>query len=137
MQVTGNIVKIKPTETIPSKTGGKDFVKREFWLSLADEKYPQTISFELANDKTDIIDAYKEGQEITVEFNLRGRVWQEEKCFNTLSAWRILTPENAGGGSQETSSYAPKAANTPPAPAFERNVNEMLASAGGSDDLPF
>ena len=46
MQVTGTIVKIKPTETIPSKTGGKDFVKREFWLQLADEKYPQTIPFE-------------------------------------------------------------------------------------------
>jgi single-strand DNA-binding protein len=135
MQVTGTIVKIKPTETIPSKTGGKDFVKREFWLQLADEKYPQTVPFELAGEKTDIIDAYQEGQEITVEFNLRGRIWQD-KCFGSLSAWRILKGGDGESTTSSTASYssAPQPAGTL-APAFEKNVNDLLESA--SDDLPF
>ena len=46
------------------------------------------------NDKCDLIDAFDIQDEIKVLFNLRGRKWmnpktEEEKCFNTLDAWKI------------------------------------------------
>ena len=125
MQVTGTIVKIKPTETIPSKTGGKDFSKREFWLQLADEKYPQTIPFQLSGDaKTDLIEPYSEGELITVKYNLTGRIWQD-RCFGTLDAWNI---------SREGATATPASS---PAPIAVNNLPPSLAASGDEYSLPF
>lgn len=89
MELTGTIVKIKNIETISAKTENtKDFQKREFWLKMGDEKFPQTIALEFQGDKVTVLDSFAEGQEIIVSINLKGRI-VEEKCFNTLQAWRI------------------------------------------------
>jgi PDZ domain-containing secreted protein len=63
------------------------FKKREFVIET-DDKYPQQVKFELANDKTDLISKYKAGDKITVSFNVRGRAWKD-KYFVSLDAWRI------------------------------------------------
>jgi hypothetical protein len=90
MELTGTIVKIKETETITAKTeSGKDFLKREVWLEIPDGKYPQTINLEFHGEKTTLIDGHTEGQEITVEINLKGKI-VGEKCWNTLQVWRIV-----------------------------------------------
>lgn len=89
MELTGTIVKIKNIETISAKNeNAKDFQKREFWLQLLDEKFPQTIALEFQGDKVSVLDSFAEGQEVTVGINLKGRI-VEEKCFNTLQVWRI------------------------------------------------
>lgn len=66
---------------------------RPFTIKVMDEKYEQYISFELVNDRTDIIDPFGVGEEITVSFNLKGRQWTspqgEVKYFNTLEAWKV------------------------------------------------
>src|SRR5690349_15117496 len=68
------------------------FSKREFVIATTDQ-YPQFISFQLANDKTSLLDSANVGDEITVHFNLRGREWKSPdgviKYFNTLDAWKI------------------------------------------------
>lgn len=94
MELTGTIVKIKnierPTHRIISakNESGRDFQKREFWLQIHSEKFPQTIALEFQGDKVTVLDSFAEGQEVTVLINLKGRVI-EEKCFNTLQIWRI------------------------------------------------
>ena len=70
------------------------FKKREFVIQDEDEKYPQVISFQLVQDKCSLLEAYNEGDVITVDFNLRGREWTspkdgQTKYFNSLEAWRI------------------------------------------------
>ena len=96
MELTGVIVKIKETETIKAKTeGGKDFQKREFWLQVPEGKFPETFSLELHGDKTALIEPFTEGQEITVDINLKGKVSQD-RCFNTLQVWRIQEVKTQG-----------------------------------------
>ncbi len=88
LQITG-ILKVKKDEQVISDK----FKKREFVISDGHDMYPQMIMFQLAQDKTSLIDGIDLESEITVHFNLRGREWtnKEEKVmyFNTLDAWKI------------------------------------------------
>jgi uncharacterized protein YuzE len=89
MELTGTIVKIKETENLPTKKeGSKDFQKKEFWLQIPDKQYTQTIALELHGDKITLIDTFTEGQEITVNINLKGKI-VGDKCFNALQVWKI------------------------------------------------
>jgi hypothetical protein len=88
MQVHG-ILKVKfDTQVVSEK-----FSKREFVLTTdSTTPYPQQVSFQVTQDKCGILDRYNEGDEISVDFNLRGREWngpQGVKYFNTLEAWKI------------------------------------------------
>ncbi len=69
------------------------FSTRSFTIKTNEDKYEQFISFELVNDRTDMIDPFGVGEEITVSFNLKGRQWTspqgEVKYFNTLEAWKV------------------------------------------------
>ncbi len=102
------------------------FKKREFVLSDESSQYPQEIMFQLVQDKCDLIEPYQINDEVKVNFNLRGRRWEnpktnETKFFVSLDAWRLekVAQEN-------------QAANLPPLPE-----NEPEQVVDGSDDLPF
>lgn len=86
--IKGRIIKILDTHVISEK-----FKKREFVISDGDDKYPQTLIFQLIQDKCEILDEYEEGEEVLVHFNLKGREWTspkgEVKWFNSLEAWRL------------------------------------------------
>jgi single-strand DNA-binding protein len=68
------------------------FKKRTIVLET-DDKFPQICEFQATQDKCDLLDALKVGQEVTIHFNLRGREWTnaggEVKVFNTLEVWKI------------------------------------------------
>ena len=85
-QETGTIILIKEMQHISDK-----FQKREFVIKqeTKNPEYPKFISFEFQRDKCDILDNYKEGQEVTVHFNVTGRHWKDDKYFNCLEAWRM------------------------------------------------
>jgi len=87
-EVKGSIKKIGTTETV----GASGFRKRELVVTT-DEQYPQFISIEFVQDKCDILDSYKVGQNVNVSINLRGREWINPegvaKYFNQIQGWRI------------------------------------------------
>ncbi len=64
------------------------FKKREFVVETNENNYTEQIKFELVQDRTDIIDPYKIGEDIKVSFNLKGRKWND-KYFVNVQAWRI------------------------------------------------
>ena len=103
------------------------FKKREFVISDEGSQYPQEIVFQLVQDKCDLIDPFEIGDELKVNFNIRGRRWEnpktgEIKFFNSLDAWRL----------EKVSQEAP-ADNLPPMPSNEpANIEDSEA-----DDLPF
>lgn len=113
MQVAGKLVVINPTQVVSEK-----FSKRTFVVETQDQ-YPQSIEFQLTQDKCDYLDHYKVGEQVNVSLNIRGRKWDspsgETKYFNTLEAWKI---ERVGD--------APQQATTSNTPANEEE-----------DDLPF
>jgi len=88
MQTTGTIKLIKEAQSVSEK-----FEKREFVLIDNSSQYPQYISFQLTQDRCKLLDMFKEGDYVTVQFNLRGREWTsphgEIKYFNTLEAYKI------------------------------------------------
>lgn len=88
MEVTGKIKVINETETV----GSSGFRKRSLVVTT-DEQYPQSIMIEFVQDKCDVLNNYKVGQDVKVSINLRGREWVnpqgETKYFNSIQGWRI------------------------------------------------
>ena len=106
------------------------FTAREFVIEVEDGQYPQMVKFQLVQDKCSLIDDYNEGDQVEVEFDLRGREWNE-KYFTNLQAWRI---SKAGEGSGDSGSSGSAAKSTPP--KEPESVNSS-ASADFDDDIPF
>ena len=75
------------------------FSKREFVITTdAGTSYPQHLSMQFTQDKCGLLDAVNEGDEVKVNFNLRGREWagpEGVRYFNSLEAWKI---ERVGAG---------------------------------------
>ena len=95
MQITGKLHAIFETKQITER-----FQKREFVVETADNpSYPQMIVFQLTGDRCQNIDPYKLGDNVTVEFNVRGREWQspsgEIKYFNSLDAWTVTSDSDS------------------------------------------
>ena len=88
MEVKGKVKVVNATVVVSEK-----FQKREFVLTLEDGMYPQDIVFHLDQEKVSLADPLTLGQDVTVQFNLKGREWTsptgEVKYFNTLQAWKI------------------------------------------------
>jgi hypothetical protein len=86
-EITGNLHMKFEVQQI-----SETFKKREFVLEVLDGAYSQFIKFELTQDKVDRLGDAKNGDEISVSFNLRGREYTkdgETRYFNTLQAWQI------------------------------------------------
>ncbi len=130
MEVTGTLKAKFDTQKVSDR-----FQKREFVLTTeASTPYPQHVSFQVTQDKCSLLDSFSDGEELKVQFNLRGREWngpQGVKYFNTLEAWRI--EKMTAGGSQQAgqnSSPASNTINTSSSPVFTGNTDD-------NDDLPF
>ncbi|WP_179333714.1 DUF3127 domain-containing protein [Winogradskyella costae] len=125
MEVQGRIKMVGETQTF----GSNGFRKREVVVTT-EEQYPQHIMVEFVQDKCDLLNSYKEGQQVKININLRGREWVnpqgETKYFNSIQGWRIEAVQaQAAGGDMPP---------VPPTEAFEpvSDLNE-----GDNDDLPF
>ena len=70
MEVQGSIKVIGEVQEISAT-----FKKRELVVST-DEQYPQTLSIEFIQDKTDLLNKFEFGQNVKVGINLRGREWE-------------------------------------------------------------
>lgn len=93
LKISGKVIAIMEKQQVTDT-----FAKREFVIET-DEQYPQTVKFELTQDYCDLIDSYKVGQEITVSFNIRGRLWTNKQnkdvYFVSVNAWRLEAVKGA------------------------------------------
>ena len=117
-QATGRLHKIFDTEKKSESFSARDFV-----IEIEDGRFPQLVKFQLVQDKCALIDDYSEGDEINVEFDLRGREWND-KYFTNLNAWRIgLAESNGKANTKEEQAPIP---------------NEPIPADDGFDDeIPF
>jgi hypothetical protein len=130
MEVTGTLKAKFDTQKVSDR-----FQKREFVLTTeANTPYPQHVSFQVTQDKCALLDQFNPGEEIRVQFNLRGREWngpQGIKYFNTLEAWRIERLQGSNNaGTQTTSQNQNTGTGNTSAPVFTANADD-------NDDLPF
>lgn len=140
---TGTLLADMGTQQVSEK-----FRKREFVLEIQDGQYPQSVKFELAQDKCDLLNGYEVGTPLTVSFDLRGRAYDKNGStmyFTTLSAWKVANA-NGGGqqpqgggysqqGGQQQQAPRPAANNNP---AMQRPATAAPAIPSDADnDLPF
>ena len=122
MNINGKIIEIFETQKVT-----ETFQKREFVVEFAENpSYPEFIKFELIQERCTLLDPFKPGDVVNVDFNLKGRKWQDKsgivKYFNSLQAWRIEE--------QKTTSPQEKSAEISEEP-------EWLSKEDQEDELPF
>ena len=124
----------------PTKQVSERFSKREFVLELADQKFPQTVLFQLTGDRCTQLDALQVGDQVRVDFSLRGREWKspqgELKYFNSLDVWKIepvRAQQSRGNGGRRTQ-HGDMRDDVPP-PSDDMYGQPVRSSDG--DDLPF
>ena len=121
-QLTGKIKLINEVKQVSDT-----FKVREFVVTVADEKYPQTVQLQVTNDKCDTLNTFAPGSDVTVSFNLRGKEYTKDgntRYFNTLDAWKIESAAATG--------------NAAPAPVSQAETPVSVSSTpNAGDDLPF
>ena len=123
MEISGKILEIFDTQQIK-----ETFKKRDFVIEYAENPtYPEFIKFEIIQDKCVLLDDFKAGDQVSVNFNLKGRKWTDPqgqvKYFNSLQAWKIVGEEQA--------------ANNEAPPQSEKEPDWMSADDQSKEDLPF
>ena len=113
--LTGKVKVLQEPQTFAS-----GFTKREFVVTVEDGRYPQDICLECVQDKVKLLDDLKEGQTVTVTFDIRGREYNG-RYFNNLQAWKI----EAGSQNDDADD------DRPPVPG------DVEAPADFEDDIPF
>jgi len=103
------------------------FVKRDLVIETQD-KYPQEILIEFTQDKCDMLNTYKVGDNVEVSVNIRGRKWTNpdgvDKYFNSLVGWKI---EKSGTSQEPQGNQAPQGTQSP----------QDSAGTDEDDELPF
>lgn len=116
MEIQGKILVIGDVRQVSEK-----FKTRDVVVQYAENPiYPETIKFELVQDKVDLIDNFKVGDTVDVHFNLRGRANTNTagvtNYFNSLVIWRLVAGANEN---------------------VESGSEAVMAGEGDSDSLPF
>ena len=92
MELQGELIEIFDTQDVTAT-----FKKREFAIKTSGE-YPQEIGLEVTQDKVDLLNEFKEGEDVEVSINIRGKEWINPegvaRYFNTIQAWRIKKTNN-------------------------------------------
>lgn len=154
-EITGRIVRIGETVSIPSKDGQRTFERRE--LTIAEFRFdPRTgertesenkPTLEFGGEMCKELDKYAAGMAVTVAFDLQGTSYTdrqgETKWFTKANGYRIrLRPDLMGmqQTAEQIAQVQPQAAPQPqPAPQQPWQQQEMFNNQeqGTVDDLPF
>lgn len=122
-EITGKLVArfdiVQRTET---------FKTREFVIEKSEDINGRTITnyvkFQCVQDKTAMVDRFNIGDDVKVQFNIKGTKWVKdgkENYITNLDAWRMETVKIGQDN----------------APADSTNYNDMPPTLDAVDDLPF
>ncbi|MEL6543319.1 MAG: DUF3127 domain-containing protein [Myxococcota bacterium] len=98
----GTLYRVFETEQVTER-----FTKREFVLEIAGpeirgQQRNEYVQFQLTGRRVDLIDGYREGDTLDVEFVLKGREWTSKsgdtRFFNSLEVFKVAA---AGGGARQ------------------------------------
>ena len=135
IETTGKLHTIYDTKQVSER-----FTKREFVVELADNpKYPQTVLFQLTGDRCTQLDDLRVGDEVRIEFSLRGREWRspngDVKYFNSLDVWTIEAARagrgRSNGNGNSRGNGDPRDSEMPP------RIDESQFGRVETDDIPF
>lgn len=120
-EVLGKVHLIGQTEVV----GSAVTFKKRLIVIKTDEQYSQLIPIDFVQDKCDILDSYKVGDDVKVSINIRGNEYNS-KFYVSLNGWRISKSDNA-----------PTPANTPTPPLIPTYTAQEWSTDNDPDNLPF
>jgi Domain of unknown function (DUF3127) len=123
-EMAGKLKWIGDTQNFPS-----GFTKREFVVTTAADKYPQDLKFEVVKDKCPLLDPFELGQDVQVNFDIRGNEYNG-KYFVNLACWKI---QAAGEPSGKKSSPRQNTS----ADSGEPSLAEIRGDDDFDDESPF
>ena len=153
MEIQGRIKVIFAPESV----GANGFQKRDLVITT-EEQYPNDILIQFTQQRCDLLNNLKVGQNVRVHFNLRGREWTnqqgEVKYFNTIEGWKIELIQTTNvsqpqyqqasqGYPQPPQGYAPpqQAQAYPPQqgqPQYQQaQMFNQYGKAPAQDDVPY
>jgi hypothetical protein len=120
MDIKGKVHEVAPTVQVTDS-----LKKRELIVEYVENpQYPEYLKFEAIQDRCNLLDSVKVGDDVEVFFNLKGRPWTDKtgkkSYFNSMQLWKINILSGAGN-------------NTSPEYAAPADIS----SAPEEDDLPF
>ncbi len=121
MEIKGKVHEVSATMQVTDS-----LKKRELILEyIENPQYPEYLKFEAIQDRCNLLDNIRVGEDVEVFFNLKGRPWTDKAgkktYFNSLQLWKVNVLGGAGTAGQ-TPQYAPPV---------------DLSAAPDDDDLPF
>jgi hypothetical protein len=131
IETTGKLHTIFETKQVSER-----FTKREFVIELADNpKYPQVVLFQLTGERCAQLDGLRVGDDVRIEFSLRGREWRspsgELKYFNSLDVWKVEAARVGRGNRRDAGGADPRDLEMPP------RIDESQFGRVENDDIPF
>ena len=90
MEVTGKVYQLGETQVVGS---AGTFKKRTIVIETS-EQYAQKIPIDFVQDKCDVLNNYKVGDNVSVAINIRGNEYND-KFYVSLNGWKITKTDNA------------------------------------------
>lgn len=120
MEIKGKVHEVSATVQVTDS-----LKKRELILEyIENPQYPEYLKFEAIQDRCNLLDNVKVGDDVEVFFNLKGRPWTDKagkkSYFNSLQLWKVTTLAGASNS---------------PGPEYAAPAN--ISSTPEDDDLPF
>lgn len=149
LEISGQIEWIGQTVQVSEK-----FKKRELVLAVFDtvngKTYTNYAKMQVVQAKCDILDGFKQGEMVKVNFNVKGNKNEKEgkvSYITNLDVWRIervqQTQQPTYGNAQPMYGPAPAPqqqqhyATAPQGPVYQAPSYGPAAGTGTVDDLPF
>lgn len=123
-EITGKLTEKFDTQQVTSSFRKREFVIEKHEMAGTFEKVDE-IKFQITQDRCDMLDNLNRGDEIAIQFNIRGRRWEKDgrvSFFTNLEAWRV---------EKVTAQAAPDMS----APGGDDSI--PLPPPPADDDLPF
>lgn len=101
----GKLYRIFDSEQVTER-----FTKREFVLEIEGpeirgQQRNELVAFQLTGRRVDLIDGFREGQAVDVEFVIKGREWTSKsgdvRYFNSLEVFKVESRGPASAGEDE------------------------------------
>lgn len=91
LELTGKLIEIYPTMQVSER-----YKKRELVLDITEESngqsFPNVAKLQVSQNKCDVLDSYKVGEIVKVQFNVRGSKFEKDgkvNYFTNLDVWKI------------------------------------------------
>jgi len=135
IEATGKLHTIFETKQVSER-----FSKREFVVEMSDNpKYPQVVLFQLTGDRCTQLDGLNVGDQVTIDFSLRGREWKspsgEVKYFNSLDVWKVEARRAAASNGRRSGGRDSGDPRDAPPSDYEPRPSD--GAARDMDDIPF